>query len=76
MHDQPGTNRDDVAYWGLTHAQAAHHDWRVSDYHAKQARRFADIAIDSARKAEIGCWVSGALIAVVLVLRVVAMVIE
>lgn len=72
----PNTSRGDVTYWQLSHAQAARYHARLSTMHAERAVRFADIAITSARKAEIGCWISGALIAVVLVLRIIAMVIE
>ena len=72
----PNTSRGDVTYWQLSHTQAARYHSRLSTMHARQSRRFADKAIASARKAEIGCWISGALIAVVLVLRIVAMVTE
>lgn len=74
--EHPNTSRGDVTYWQLSHAQAARYHARLSTMHAERAVRSAGLAVDAARKAEIGCWISGALIAVVLVLRIVAMVIE
>lgn len=74
--EHPNTSRGDVTYWQLSHTQAARYHARLSTMHAERAVRFADRAIAEARKAEIGCWISFALIAVVLVLRIVAMVIE
>ncbi len=47
MNEHPNNTRGDVAYWGLTHAQAAHH-------HARIARMYADQAVRYTRRAAIG----------------------
>lgn len=52
------TSRDDVAYWGLTHTEAAHHYGRLARMHAKRARHHADLAARYARQAEIAGWIS------------------
>lgn len=66
----PNTSRGDVTYWQLTHVQAAWYHARLSTMHARQSRRFADRATTEARKAEIGCWVTCALLAIIIVIKV------
>jgi hypothetical protein len=68
--EYPDTSQGDVAYWQLTRAQASHHHARLSAMHARQARRFADKANAGARQAEIGSYISCALLAIVIVIKV------
>ena len=68
--EHPNTRRGDVAYWQLTHAQAARYFSRLSTMHARQATRFADKAVEAARKAEIGTWITAALIALSAALQI------
>ncbi len=47
------SRRDDVAYWGLTPRQAAHHHARVVTMYAEQAKRFSELSAEYRRKANI-----------------------
>lgn len=47
----------DVAHWGLTPTQAAHHYGRVSGYYARRSRHYADLSIVYARQGERLAWV-------------------
>jgi hypothetical protein len=67
--EHPNNSRGDVTYWQLKPAQAARYHSRLSTMHARQSRRFADRAIAEARKAEIGCWASGGILALTLLIK-------
>lgn len=41
-----------MAYWGLTHAQAAHYHARLSRYFAREFQRYADLSTKYAMQAD------------------------
>lgn len=56
--EHPNTAVGDVAYWGLTSAQATRYHSRLTRMHADACGRFADLAVMRARKAEIAARIS------------------
>lgn len=71
MTEHPNTTRGDVAYWQLTHTQAARYHARIARMYADQATRFADLAVHYANRGVIGTRIAAALAGIALVLAVI-----
>jgi hypothetical protein len=69
VSEHPDTTRGDVAYWGLTHAQAAR-------YHARISRMYADGATRYARKAERVTLYGGGIVLVLAIAAVICAVLS
>lgn len=74
MTGHPNTSRGDVAYWGLTHAQAAGYHARLSQMYADRTERLAAGAVRQTRRATIGNRVVMALAGIAIILAVVSLV--
>lgn len=75
VSEHPNTARGDVAYWGLTHVQAAHYHARISRMYANRAAHFRDLAVAYAQKAIIASRISLTLAIVAVALVVIRIVV-
>jgi hypothetical protein len=72
----PNTAAGDVAYWRLTHAQAAHHYARLARMHADHARQLADYSRLLAGRGMVALWVWAAAIVLSLAAQVVVLILR
>jgi hypothetical protein len=76
MAELPNDSIGDVAAWGLTPREASRYFGRLSEYHAKRARRFADEAVRLAHKASSGVKVAFILVGAAAALQIAAAIVR